>query len=236
MATKKRRTEDDVEARGERLLTAVERLVEDCDSLIAQVEAYKESVGETERDGLLGVVSASIIADYSTKSAIAGGLTAMPGMLPGAGTVLVVGGSLVDMTLTLKHEVEMILCLTHLYGHDIRSEKERWLAYVLAGVRTHRATAQRNYLADLATIQLDVLPKYTPRQMFKLAAIVMGRLALLSLSRSFVRALPFVGIAVSASSNKLLTASVGWSCIDALERRASANDDIRAPLVDAVVQ
>jgi uncharacterized protein (DUF697 family) len=178
-----------------------------------------------------------IIGDYSRRSAIAGGVTSLPGLLPGGGSaVALVGGVLADMTFMLKHDVEMILCLSYLFGHDIREEKERWLAYVLAGMRTYQAREHRNYMVDLLEVQLDALPKYTPRELFKIAATVLGRVALLSLSRGFVKALPLIGIAVSASTNKFMTWSVGWWCVEALERRRDAERNEGPEAVDAFVR
>lgn len=226
----------DVFARGERLLSAVERVVEDCDDLIAYVETLRSAASGGDEEEQLELLCGQIIADYSTRSAIAGGLTALPALLPGAGSaVALVGGVLADMTLMLKHDVEMILCLSYLYGHDIRDDRERWLAYVLAGIRTYEVQDRRNYLADLVEVQLDALPKYTPREMFKLAATVLGRLALLSLSRGFVKALPLVGIAVSASTNKFMTTSMGWWCVEALERRRSSDGEREPEAVDALL-
>jgi uncharacterized protein (DUF697 family) len=217
---------------GEPLLSAVERVVDDCDTLIARVETLRASVTAGEADDPTPI-AARIIDDYATRSAIAGGASSLPALLPGVGSVvMLVGGAVADMTLSLKHDVEMILCLTHLYGYDIRDDKERWLAYVMAGVRTHTTQGHRSYLTDIVEVQLDALPKYTPRQLFKLAATVVGRRALLSMSRSYLKAVPLVGIAVSASTNKFLTTNVGWTCVDALERRKSSVSS--SETVDAV--
>src|SRR5262245_60804339 len=105
-------------ARGERLLTAVERLVDDCDDLIAYVETLRSATAsETDEEERIEALADQIIADYSRRSAIAGGVTSLPGLLPGGGSALaLVGGVLADMTFMLKHDVEMILCLTYLFG------------------------------------------------------------------------------------------------------------------------
>lgn len=221
---------------GEQLLSAVERVVDDVDSLIARVETMRSSTPEEDdTEARLEQLAAMVISDFSTRAAIAGGAAAVPGILPGVGSaVALVGGAVADMTLSLKHDVEMILCLSHVYGFDIRDQRERWLAYVMAGVRTHAARGHRNYLVDLAEVQLDALPKYTPRQLFKLAATVVGKLALRSLSRGYARALPVVGIVISASTNKFLTTSVGWAAVEALERRRALAEP-GEPAVDAVV-
>ncbi len=161
----------------------------------------------------------------------------MPGLLPGVGSALVlVGGALVDIAFTLKYEVEMVLCLTYLYGHDIRDERERWLAYVMAGVRVHEAQAGHNYWMDLAEAELDALPRYAPRQLFKLAGSIFGRLALRSATKELAKAVPLVGIVVGASTNKFMTNSVGWWCVDALERRARTAARNASPPLDALVR
>jgi uncharacterized protein (DUF697 family) len=72
--------------------------------------------------------------------------------------------------------------------------------------------------------------------LFKLAATVLGKVVLLSLSRGFVKTLPLVGIAVSASTNKFMTWSVGWWCVEALERRRNAERDDVRQAVDAFVR
>lgn len=237
LMSKRKRDNPDSSARGARLLSAVERIVDDCDDLIAHVETLKSSSRGGHRE--LDALCEQIISDYSTRAAIAGGVTALPGLLPGGGSVIAfVGGAVADMTLMLKHDVEMMLCLSYLHGYDIRDEKERWLAYVLAGIRTYDVRARQNYLADLLEVQLDALPKYTAREMFKLASTVLGKIALLSFSKSFVKAVPLIGIAISASTNKFMTTSAGWWCVEALERRRASGDDpdLEAETVDAVLR
>lgn len=222
--------------RGERLLTAVESVVDDCESLVAEVEAFKEDVRPSGGRLPLDVVAVRIIRSYSNRSAFAGGVTALPGLLPGGGTaVALIGGSLADMMLMLKHEVEMVLCLTHLFGYDIREERARWLGYTLATVNTYEATSGRNFFLDVAEAQLEALNKYTPRQLSKLVITVLGKYALLSSSRAFVRALPVVGVVVSAATNKLVMSSVGWRSVDALHRLRNAEADDPRTVVDAEV-
>jgi len=219
---------DDEPAPGEMLLSAVERLVDDVDDLITQVEAFDDmgpASGDAKKEqARLDYVAERIISAYSSRAAVAGAATALPALMPGAGTaVALIGGSLVDMTLVLKYEVEMILSLMYLYGYDIRDERERWLGYVLAGVRTYEVKMGRNYFMDLAEAQLDALATYTPRQLSKVAVGVLGKMAIRSVSRNWAKVIPVVGMAVGASANKLLTSSVGWWCAYALERRRAAD-------------
>lgn len=223
-------------AHGERLLSAVERLVDDSETLVAEVEAFKEDVQPSEGPLHLDAVALRIIQSYSNRSAFAGGLSALPALLPGGGTLLaLLGGTLADMTMMLKHEVQMALCLTHLYGYDIREERARWLGYTLAAVNTYEAESGRNFFVDVAEAQLEAVTKYTPRQLTKLVVTAFGKYALFSSSRAFLRALPLVGIAVTASTNKLAMSSVGWRCVDALDRLRHAQAHDPASVVDAEV-
>lgn len=212
--------------RGERLLTAVERLVREPGELIEAVEILKYDDDGPESDPAYHrAIATKLISIYSTRSALGGALTAIPSLFPGAGTLLAtVGGSMADMAWMLKQEVEMALSLSYLHGYDIRDERERWLAYGLASVSTYEAEAGRNYFADLAETQVEAMVKYTPRELSKLVATHFGRLALARAGRGFVRGIPLVGVAVGVAGNKLLTSAVGWRCVSALGRRRSVDD------------
>lgn len=226
------------EEQGEKLLSAVERIVDDPENLIATVEEYERKT-RRDPDGSDAQwrkeVADQLVSHFSTWSAVAGGATALPAAVPGIGTlVATVGGTLADMCMTLKFEVEMALCLTHLYGWDIRDERERQLAYLLASVSTHDAQSGGNYLADLAMVEWEALWKYAPRQISKYLLNVMAKLAVVSASKSLVRALPLIGVGVSAGVNKVLTNRVGARCVAELGRRRSMQaDTVEAEVVDA---
>jgi hypothetical protein len=224
---------------GERLLTAVERIVAGSDQLIAQVEAYREDIAGAEdplSEAVLEQTAARIISLYSTRSAIAGGATALPAVFPGGGTIVAaIGGSLADMALMLKYEVEMSLCLTHLFGHDIREEHERLLAYVLAAVGVFEVKSGRNYFLDLADTGIEALAKYTPRQLSKLAASVFAKCLLLKFSQRLVRVVPLIGVVVGVSANKFVTHLVGWQCVRALARWKGFTSIEQPPIVDAKI-
>jgi uncharacterized protein (DUF697 family) len=225
------------EEAGSRLLSAVERLIDDADTLIAEVEVSLEAA-RLETSGSQAacreLVAMRLITEYSNRSALSGGLTALPAIIPGVGTgIALVGGFLADVALVLKHEIELVLCLTYLYGYDIREAKERWLAYVMVGSRVYAVKTGRNYFVDLVEAELDALPRYAPRQLSKIAFTILGKLALVSISKGLVRALPLVGVVVGASTNKVLTSTIGWWCVDALERRREVDGGPDDGIVDA---
>lgn len=215
-------------ANGEKLLTAVERLVASTDDLIAEVDKLREQEskgGKGTEDQVRRRVADRLVTSYSRKTAISGGLSAAPALVPGAGTILaLVGGTLADMALMLKFEVEMALSLSYLYGYDIRTTRERQLAFMLASVSTYSAKSKRNFFVDLAAAEGEAIWKYTPRQLSKGLVSIMAKIALLSVSKSLARALPAVGIAVGAGMNKVLTSRVGKQCVEELSHRRSLDD------------
>ncbi|WP_158502210.1 hypothetical protein [Vitiosangium sp. GDMCC 1.1324] len=211
------------QSQGRKLLTAVERILSDTDSLIALAERHLRRALENKRDNLemaRHAAATEVVRSFSNKAAVAGGLAAAPALLPGAGTlVAALGGALADMGFLLKYEVEMALVLSHLHGFDIRKDEERQLAFLLASVSTYDARSGENILLDMAKAEGVAIWKYAPREVSKMLVGVMTKLALLQLSKGLVRALPLVGIAVGSSMNKVLTTRVGERCIRDLGKR-----------------
>src|SRR4051812_5838185 len=124
------------DAQGRRLLTAVERIVARSASVRATVDGIQAKVRSTREDlkgqALRDAVAESVVAHYGTRAAIAGGASALPGLIPGPGSlVAALGGTFAELTLLLKWEVEMALALSHLYGFDIEQPAERQLAFLM---------------------------------------------------------------------------------------------------------
>ncbi|MDX9719603.1 MAG: EcsC family protein [Myxococcota bacterium] len=230
------------QAEAQRLLSAVEHLLDNDDKLIGLVEKMRDQVApeanETKQDeSYLRRVASLIVSDFSNRAMLAGGATALPAIVPGAGTLLAaLGGTLADMTLTLKFEVEMSLCLTHLFGFDIKQQNERQIAFLLASVSTYDAKTGRNLLRDLLAAETTAIWNYTPRQVSKFLITILSKLILLSASKGFAKLLPVVGVLVGGSVNKVLTKKVGERCVEELASRwRIKKQESKEPVVDAVI-
>jgi hypothetical protein len=224
---------------GERLLSAVERLLDDTDNIIARVETFKGRITHSNDEAVIRAeVARELIAEYSNKAAVSGGAAAAPALFPGIGTVLALtGGNLVDMALMLKFEVELSLALCWLYGMDVRQRKQRQIAFLLASVHTHDVSNKRPYFADVMDAEAVAIWNYAPRQVSKLLLTALTRIALAGLGKSLARGLPFVGILVGGAVNKTLTGRVGRAIVTALEGRDLAEDrDPGEELVDAQLE
>lgn len=214
------------ESQGAALLSAVERIVDPPESIETRVkEADRKARGSLPRDAsdeqILRLVERRLISHYSTRTALAGGASAMPALIPGLGSLAaVLGGGLIDMTLCLKFEVEMVLALASARGHKIKDPRERQLAYLLAAIHTYEAGGGTLPIEDLVKAELDAVWNYTPRQLAKLVGALFVRLALLYSGTGIAKAIPFVGMVVSAAANKTLTRRVGAGVVKALDERA----------------
>ena len=211
------------QSQGRKLLTAVERILSDSDSLIALGNQHLErarAATPNNEERARATAASEVVRHFSNRAALAGGLAAAPALIPGAGTlVAAVGGALADMGFLLKYEVEMVLVLSHLHGFDIRKDEERQLAFLMASVSTYDARSGENVLMDMAKAEGVAIWKYAPRQVSKHLVGVFTKIALMQLSKSLVRALPLVGIAVGSSMNKVLTGRVGARCQEDLGKR-----------------
>ena len=198
---------------GHKLLNAVERMIAKPAAIETLVADYA-----AEHGGDIEALSRRIISHYSNRSALAGGLAALPGMVPGLGTLTVAfGTSLADMAMVLKLEVELVLALARAHGVDIRDSAERRLAFLVAAVNVAEVESGRNVLLDIGAVSLTAVLRYTPRELEKAVAHLFGLLAIAMAAKylpcAAVRAVPFVGIAVGAGLNKALTARVGQNAL-----------------------
>jgi hypothetical protein len=216
------------EGKGQALLTAVERIVDSPKQIRAlvsqELHAAREGLpGDANDEQIRKTAEDRLISAYSNKTALAGGAAALPAVIPGIGSLAsVLGGSLIDMTLCLKYEVEMVLALAAARGYSIEDPRERQLAYLLAAAHTYEASSGKNPLADVLKVEADAIWNFTPRQLGKIVATLFVKLALLQAGKGLARAVPLVGILVSSATNKTLTRRVGKAVVVALDKRGAA--------------
>lgn len=198
---------------GARLLSAVERLLDDPDAILGVVERLRR---QNNGDALLD----AIVDHYSDRTGVSGALSALPAAVPGLGTLLALtGGTLADIAMLLKYETEMAMALSWAFGHDIRRPDERRRALLLASIQLFEAKTARNFFVDVAEAEARGLWTYAPREVARLLALSLGRLLMVRAGQRGIAFVPVVGAVVGASVNKSLTRSVGQKMIEALRAR-----------------
>lgn len=218
------------EEKGKKLLTAVERIVASSESIRATVEGARVRVkGELKGEALREATGVELIRGYSNRAALAGGVSGLPGLIPGFGSIaLAIGGGLAELTFLLKWEVEMALGLSHLYGFDIDDPRERQLGFLMASVGTYDATG-KNFFADVMKVEGTAIWNYAPRAIGRMVVSAMAMVAALYVWRGLLKAVPFVGMAVGSGMNKVLTQRVGNRCMrDCRTRRELMADQPKA--------
>src|SRR5690348_13945310 len=89
------------QSQGRKLLSVVERIIADTDSLIAMSKEHRQHAEELQlssEEATLDAASQEVVRHFSNRTALSGGLAAAPALLPGVGTlVAATGGTLADM-------------------------------------------------------------------------------------------------------------------------------------------
>lgn len=206
---------------GLKLLHAVERVIDHDEIILADARRHWAAAY-----GVRDLACRRTVSEYSNKSAIAGALSAAPGIIPGYGTAAVIGASVLEMAYVLKTEVEMCLSLCAMFGLDIRVRENRQIGFLLAAVGTHEVASGRNPLYDFGAVGFQAVWSYTPREVSKMLLRVLSIVAALRATKALgcgvLRAIPVVGVGIGAGLNKALTTRVGDAAHQTLSARLRA--------------
>ena len=234
------------EEKAGKVLRAVDTILDSNDKIRSVCKKMKRQVlfddDEEEDEKVIFMnVGKRIVSYYSDRAGISGGMAGLPSMIPGIGIAIgLVGASAVDIVLMLKFEIEMSLCLCHLAGFDIDDERDRQLAYTLATVSSYDIMTNHDQAAASKSIIGAAFWDYSLRELSKHMIAMIAGILCMHFSKGLVRALPFVGVVVGASFNKIMTKRAGICCLDALWLRRHLiskghSEDKDDPVYDAEI-
>ena len=139
------------------------------------------------------------INNFAKKNSFWGGVSAMPGCIPGLGTVLQIGTALADSFALIRSQTVLILAIASLYGFNTSSEERvTEILMILSG----NTSLQE---ADEAQFRTEVLKGGTARIIKNILAGMSGCFC----RRSIFRFLPVAGIAAGAGMNYFSTKEMG---------------------------
>ena len=193
----------------EMILADPAKIMEETKRLITQ---FRQKYGnDKSEDELFEMISDKIISNYSYYTAFVGGASALTGVVPGLGTVIAAfGGATADVTLSMKYQIEMIMAIAVVYGHDITIEEEKRLCLIIAGLGAINKAAKEGGKSIGTKAFIKMTQQYLKgatlqavKQLFKKIGITFTR-------KAVEKTIPFgVGVLIGFSANKGLTWYVG---------------------------
>lgn len=162
------------------------------------------------REAAVSYVADQIVNRYAKMAAMSGAVTALPGAVPGIGTVGAIAGGGVDLTVSMKLQVDMCRCLAVAFDYDLTNEEAKTLTMIVAfsGALENLAGPQITKIGTEAGVKM--LKQYLKGAVLKTLKELLKKIGVTFTRKALEKAIPFgVGIVVSSSLNYALTRYVG---------------------------
>lgn len=206
---------DEKEASGSSLMKMVEAIAispQDARAVVKQYETQaRKSLPSATDKKIQELVTQKIINRYAKLAATSGATTGIPGAIPGVGTAVgMIGGGLVDVSVCMKLQIDMTMCLGIAINGGMTNEDAKHMSYIIAlyGSLEQAGTAGTVKLASKAGVKmvhtyLSGATLTAIKELFKKIGIVFTQ-------KAAAKAIPFgVGIIIGGSANYALTKYVG---------------------------
>ncbi|HNQ83830.1 MAG TPA: EcsC family protein [Bacteroidales bacterium] len=178
--------------------------------------SYREKYGDklTEEE-IRRKAANKIISNYSYYSAFTGGATSLTGIVPGIGTAIAaLGGVSADVVLSMKFQIDMVMAIAAVYGHDIEEEYVQQTSFLVAGI------GKLNFAVDEgkrigAKAFANIMNQYLKKGSQQAAKEITKKLGIQVSGKALQKAIPFgVGVIIGFTANKTLTWYIGRKARD----------------------
>lgn len=211
------KTNDDKPA----LLKAIELVLADPAEIKREAEALHQRYREKYRDErqeheIAELAAEKIISNYSYYAAFVGGATALTGVVPGLGTVIATfGGATADAALSMKYQIEMTMAIAVVYGHDIRTEEEKRLCLIIAGLGAISQSTKDGAKAVGSKAFVKMTQQYLKGPLLQAVKEIFKKVGITFTRKAAEKSIPFgIGVIIGFSANKGLTWYVGSKARD----------------------
>jgi hypothetical protein len=211
----------------ERLTVATERAVEEIVDRRGVPIAVDADVFRLKHPTLKGrELDRALIADRRWRGAAMGAVSALPGIVPGAGTAIEVVAAVADALNITYQQVELVLALCHLHGRDLSDRDARELDVLMvlgieAGVIRREGTRLVAEDLDLALHDLrssGVPAAVVGRLNRSVGSRVIHRVARRRARVAVGRLIPAgVGVIIAAGADYMAVRSAGNAALSYLE-------------------
>lgn len=171
--------------KADKLLHRLIKVVNDVDLTAAEERVYL--LKQKNEDASTDVLIRELIQNKCRQTATVGAATAGIGLLPGVGTIAaLVFGTAADIGATFRLQAELVLEIASLYQHRLDDQEKQRLVLLITGLSAGTAALTRK-LGQQTGLKLG--EKFA--------------------EKSFLKALPVIGVIASAGTNVLSTYIIG---------------------------
>lgn len=162
------------------------------------------------------LITQKIINRYSKLAATSGATTALPGAFPGLGTMIgVVGGGALDVSVCMKLQVDMTMCLGIAINGGMSNEDAKHMSYIIAlfGTLEQLGTTGATKIASKAGVKM--LRTYLSGATLVFIKELFKKVGISFTQKAAAKAIPFgVGVIIGGGANYALTKYVGNTARD----------------------
>ncbi|MBB2190201.1 EcsC family protein [Gluconacetobacter azotocaptans] len=204
---------------GSLLLTAVQAVAispEKAKKIVAQYQkaAHKTNPKASETE-IEEIISNKIVDKYSKYASLSGGVAALPGIVPGVGTVAaMVGGGMADTTACMKIQIDMTMLLATNFGYDLNDHDAMYMTTLIAvsGGLEKMGVGIGVPIASKAGVKM--LKQYLKGATLTIVKELFKRFGLTFTRKALEKSIPFgVGVVAGSGLNYALTQYVGHQAI-----------------------
>lgn len=218
---------------GSLLLTAVQAVAISPEKAKKIVGQYQKSARKTNPKAseteIEEIISHKIVDKYSKYASLSGGVAALPGIIPGVGTVAaMVGGGMADTTACMKIQIDMTMLLATNFGYDLNDHDAMYMTTLIAvsGGLEKMGVGIGVPVASKAGVKM--LKQYLKGATLTIVKELFKRFGLTFTRKALEKSIPFgVGVVAGSSLNYALTQYVGHQAIKCftIERQMEEEDD-----------
>ncbi|MBF0465136.1 MAG: EcsC family protein [Nitrospirae bacterium] len=165
--------------------------------------------GDKPQKYLSYTVSGNLMKKAAYKAAGIGGLTTLPMTIPIIGTIgTVLAGSLVDLALVLRIQIELCFAISAAYGVELGEDELKAITLALLGFSGSSQAFKATAASVLRTAVDEIAKSYINRGV-EVATVEFAERLIPRLLKKYYRFIPFIGVPLGASFNLVSTMTVG---------------------------
>ena len=199
-----------------KLLQILRLILRDIQSLQEEAKAihihFQEKYGDKKDEDIIKDMAVKkIIKRYSNYTAFWGGATALTGVVPGIGSIVaMLGGAGADMVLSMKFQIEMVMEIATVYGHDITQEDIKDQCLIVAGLAAINKMAKEATGKTTSRAFIKMTQSYLKGPTLKAVKQVFIKVGITFSRKSLQKVIPFgIGVVIGYNVNKIITKYVG---------------------------